>query len=165
MNTALKNETIEEDNSDVAMNDDESQASTSYSGSSSMKDETGSKPLKYLFQYHIPIHVLFELLQQICVKKDKYYLYDFNAFRLLQFHKLYEEFSGKILLCYKPSKRSYVTRKLTYNSFATIIRHICRINTIKYKTQFNYQHSLYNIDYYIYHDAPCGVPYLPTFTL
>ena len=93
-----------------------------------------SVSLEYVFSSHVPIDVLFEVLEQICIKKDKYYLMDFNAFRLLKYRNLYP-------------------RELTYNSFATIIRQICRINRVTFDTKFNYQHSMYNIDYFIYYPS------------
>ena len=114
-------------------------------------------PLKYLFRAHIPIELLYDILEKICVKKEKYYIIDFNAFRLLQFHNLFSDFAETIKPAYKPSKQKYVSRTLTYNSFVTIVRHICRINGIPYETKFNYQHSLYNIDYYIYYTHPVTV--------
>jgi hypothetical protein len=108
--------------------------------------------LKYIFRKHIPIETLYHILDTISVKNDKYYLIDFNAFRLLQFHQLYPEFAQNIIDAYKPSKQYFVTRSLTYNSFITIVRHICRVNRVLFDTKFNYQHSQYNIDYYIYHN-------------
>jgi len=105
--------------------------------------------LQYIFRAHIPIEILWELLDVICVKNEKHYIIDFNAFRLLQYHNLFPAFANKILPAYKPSKQYYVTRTLTYNSFITIVRHICRTNQILFEAKFNYQHSLYNIDYYI----------------
>jgi len=117
--------------------------------------------LKYLFRSHIPIDYLYDVLEKICVKKEKYYIIDFNSYRLLQFHDLYTDFAERIIQAYKPSKQKYVTRTLTYNSFVTIVRHICRINGIPFDTKFNYQYSLYNIDYYIYftyHPTPSLFP-------
>lgn len=117
--------------------------------------------LKYLFRSHIPIEYLYDVLEKICVKNEKYYIIDFNSYRLLQFHDLYTDFSERIIQAYKPSKQKYVTRTLTYNSFVTIVRHICRINGIPFDTKFNYQYSLYNIDYYIYftyHPTPSIFP-------
>ena len=117
--------------------------------------------LKYLFRAHIPIDYLYDVLEKICVKNEKYYIIDFNSYRLLQFHELYTDFSERIIQAYKPSKQKYVTRTLTYNSFVTIVRHICRINGIPFDTKFNYQYSLYNIDYYIYftyHPTPSLFP-------
>ena len=118
------------------------------------KSLPGPNTLKYLFRAHIPVDFLYDVLDKICVKKDKYYIIDFNAYRLLQFHDLYTPFAEQIIHAYKPSKQKYVTRTLTYNSFTTIVRHICRINGIPFETKFNYQHSLYNIDYYIYYTYP-----------
>jgi hypothetical protein len=112
-----------------------------------------SVSLEYVFSSHVPIEVLFEVLEQICIKKDKYYLMDFNAFRLLKYRNLYPEFASIILPAYRPSKQYFVTRELTYNSFATIIRQICRINRVTFDTKFNYQHSMYNIDYFIYYPS------------
>ena len=117
--------------------------------------------LKYLFRAHIPIDYLYDVLEKICVKKEKYYIIDFNSYRLLQFHDLYTDFAERIIQAYKPSKQKYVSRTLTYNSFVTIVRHICRINGIPFDTKFNYQYSLYNIDYYIYftyHPTPSLFP-------
>jgi hypothetical protein len=107
--------------------------------------------LEYLFCKQIPIDILFDVFDKICVKKEKYYVMDFNAYRLLLHYNLYPEFANKIVDAYKKHKQYFVTRKLTYNSFATIIRQICRINHVKFDTQFKYQHSMYNIDYYVYH--------------
>ena len=106
--------------------------------------------VKYLFKKHIPIEMLYDLLDKICIKNPKYYIMDFNAYRLLQYHELYEPFVATILAYYQPSKQYYLTRTLTYNSFITVVRQICKINLIEFSNRFNYQNSLYNIDYYIY---------------
>ena len=105
--------------------------------------------LQYIFREHIPIEYLLDILDVICIVTEKHYIINFNAFRLLQYHNLFPPFSEKIKYAYKPSKQYFLTRKLTYNSFITIVRHICRINNIHFEAKFNYQHSLYNIDYYI----------------
>ena len=143
--------------------------SFAYTSGETLSDDNSSKgdgdiqdkknPLKYLFRAHIPIEILYDVLEKTCIKKEKYYIIDFNSFRLLQFHNLFSEFADKIKPAYKPSKQKYVTRTLTYNSFVTIVRHICRINGIPYETKFNYQHSLYNIDYYIYYTQTVPIIY------
>ena len=51
---------------------------------------------------------------------------------------------------YHLSKRIYLERKLTYNSFVTIIRQICNFNKITYTSQIKYDKSTYDIMYYIY---------------
>ena len=48
----------------------------------------------------------------------------------------------------KPLSKSNI--KLTYNSFTTIIRQICKYNQITYTSQIKYDKSTYEIVYYIY---------------
>ena len=42
--------------------------------------------LKQIFRESFPTIKLFELLEKICLKTDKYYLIDSNAYRKLIFH-------------------------------------------------------------------------------
>ena len=51
---------------------------------------------------------------------------------------------------YHISKRKYLDKQLTYNSFITIIRQICKHNNIQYKNENKYDKSNYVIYYYIY---------------
>ena len=58
-----------------------------------------------------------------------------------------------ILLCkpyYHTSKLKYLEKKLSYNSFTTIVRQICNFNGIMYTSQIKYDKSKYDIIYYIY---------------
>lgn len=102
-----------------------------------------------LFTKKIPIEILYIFLDKTGIKKDNYYLFDYNCFRVMMYHKYNEEFIISIMEYYKPSKQIYLTRPITYNSFITIIRHICKINNVEFKTKILYQHSIYNIEYYI----------------
>ena len=61
-----------------------------------------------------------------------------------------EDFIQVCLPYYHISKRKYLERKLTYNSFVTIIRQICNFNNITYTSQIKYNKSTYDIVYYIY---------------
>ena len=104
-----------------------------------------------LFKKPVPKEYLFELLEKICVKTDKYYLIDVNAFRKLVFYNYYEDFKNLIRPHYNLSKQFYVERKLVYNSFTNVIRQICKSNNIMYTSQIKYNESKYNIDFLIYH--------------
>lgn len=106
--------------------------------------------LKQIFKSNIPPDILYELLDKVCLKTDKYYFVDINAFRKLQFHNLYDDFSKKIMDHYHVSKQFYLTRKISYNSFTNIIRQICKSNNIMFTSQIKYNESKYNIDYFIY---------------
>lgn len=106
--------------------------------------------LKQIFKENISTDVLFSLLEKICLKTDKYYFVDMNAFKKMQFHNLQNEFLQTILPYYHGSKQFYVTRKMTYNSFTNIIRQICKSNAIMFNSQLKYNESKYTIDYFVY---------------
>ena len=107
--------------------------------------------LKQIFRENVPINILNNLLEKICLKTEKYYLIDNNAFRKLVFHKHHEEFLDTILPFYQESKKFYVTRKFTYNSFVNIVRQICKSNGVMFTSKIKYNESKYNIDYFIYY--------------
>jgi hypothetical protein len=65
-------------------------------------------------------------------------------------------FNGKIAAFYeacKPyyhiSKRKYLEKKKSYNSFITVIRQICNSKNITYTSQIKYDKSVYDIIYSI----------------
>jgi hypothetical protein len=104
-----------------------------------------------LFKKSVPDDLLFDLLDKICIKTDKYYLIDLNAYKKMMFHNYYEEFINIIKPYYNLSKQFYVERKLVYNSFTNIVRQICKNNNIMYTSQIKYNESKYNIDFLVYY--------------
>jgi len=105
---------------------------------------------KQIFKQTIPNSILYAFLEKICFKTDKYYLIDMNAYRKLLFHNINEEMCNAIRSYYHTSKHFYLDRKMTYNSFTTIVRQICKHNNIMFTSQIKYNESKYNIDYLIY---------------
>jgi len=103
-----------------------------------------------LFKKTIPNELLFTLLDKICIKTDKYYLIDINAYKKLLFYNYHTEFCDTIKEYYFAGKQFYVERKMTYNSFTNIIRQICKNSNIMYTSQIKYNESKYNIDYLIF---------------
>lgn len=103
-----------------------------------------------IFKKQIPNELLFELLSKISSKTDKYFIFNKNAFKKGVFDSLFLTFMEECIPYYQLSKRKYLERKLTYNSFTTILRQICNFNRIKYTSQIKYDKSLYDIVYYIY---------------
>jgi hypothetical protein len=103
-----------------------------------------------IFKKNIPPEILFALLEKICLKKDKYYLIDMNAYRKLLFYELNSDFCNSIKEYYFSGKQFYLERKMTYNSFTNIVRQICKNANIMYTSQIKYNESKYNIDYFIY---------------
>jgi hypothetical protein len=107
--------------------------------------------LNQIFKKNVPIALLFELLEKISVKTDKYYLVDINAYKKMLYHHYYDDFCEQMMEYYHVSKQVYLTRKLTYNSFTNVIRQICKSNNVMFTSNIKYNKSLYNIQYLIYH--------------
>lgn len=99
-----------------------------------------------------PIHseILFKLLDKICLKTSKYYIFNKTAFKKGLFTEVINLFITECNSYYHTSKQKYLTKVLTYNSFTTIIRQICNLNKTIYTSQIKYDHSSYDIVYYIY---------------
>ena len=106
--------------------------------------------MSQLFCQPVDIGILFELLDKICLKKEKYYVVDNNAFRKLVFHEYHKDIFDKIIDCYHLSKQFYVTRKLNYKSFTNIVRQICKLNSIMFTSDIKYSESNYTIEYYVF---------------
>lgn len=105
---------------------------------------------KQIFRNVVPIQVLFDVLEEVCLKTDKYYLVDMNAYKKFIYKDLHTSFCASIMEYYHLSKQFYVNRKMTYNSFTNLIRQICKTNNVMFTSHIKYNESKYNIDYLIY---------------
>lgn len=103
-----------------------------------------------IFKKNIPKDIFFELLNLICVKNEKHYILNINSFKRGIFNESIPKFIEDCKQYYHISKKKYLERKLTYNSFTTIVRQICNFNKITYTSQIKYDKSTYDIIYYIY---------------
>ena len=105
---------------------------------------------KQIFKKLIDSAILFDLLEKICIKKEDHYVIDHNAYKKMKFHNLLQPFLNKLEEYYHESKKYYILRDCTYNSFTNIIRQICKFINIAYTSQIHYNHSTYFIHYIIY---------------
>jgi hypothetical protein len=103
-----------------------------------------------IFKKNIPNEIIFELLDVICLKNEKYFTININSFKKGIYTDIIQNFIETCKPYYHISKRKYLERKITYNSFTTILRQICNFNKITYTSKINYDKSTYNIVYYIY---------------
>ena len=103
-----------------------------------------------IFKHHVPNELLIKLLNNIAIKYDKCYVLNNNSYKKGIFNDIILTFISECIPYYQTSKRKYLERKLTYNSFITIIRQICNFNKITYTSQLKYDKSTYDIIYYIY---------------
>lgn len=103
-----------------------------------------------IFKQRVPIEILFELLEKICAKNDKSYVLNSISFRKALFNNYIHEFYEKCRPCYHNSKLHYLDKKLTYNSFITVIRQICKSNNIMFCSKIKYENSSYDLLYFVY---------------
>lgn len=94
--------------------------------------------------------ILYDLLNKICTKNDNHYIFNKISYKKGEFLQLLYPFCQSLIEYYHVSKQFYITRKLTYSSFVTIIRQLCRQNNINYASKISYINSNYDIIYYIY---------------
>jgi hypothetical protein len=107
---------------------------------------------KQIFKKNVPIHILYDLLEKICLKTERYYFIDNNAFKKMIHLELHTDFLKTITSYYHSSKIFYVEREFKYNSFKTIVSQICKSNNIIFTSQIKYNESKYNIHYFVYFD-------------
>ena len=103
-----------------------------------------------IFKRNIPNELLFNILDELCVKNDKHYVFNVDSFRKGVYKDLIPKFLETCKPYYHISKRKYLEKKLTFNSFITVLRQICNFNKITYTSQIKYDKSNYSIIYYIY---------------
>ncbi len=108
--------------------------------------------MSQIFKRNIPSEMLFEILNEICPKNDKCYTVNNMAYKKGVFNECIAKFIELCVPFYYESKLKYLERKLTYQSFITIIRQICNYNNIKYASTIKYDKSKYDIVYNIYFD-------------
>ena len=103
-----------------------------------------------VFKRDVPESILFDLLEKICLKTDKYYYIDFNSYKKMLFLYLDTPFLEELRDYYHFSKRFYIERELTYTSFTNIIRQLCKKMRLRYESEMKYDHSQYYINYMVY---------------
>ena len=103
-----------------------------------------------IFKKNVPNELLFTLLDSICAKNEKHYVLNNESFKRGMFQESISKFFDECNKYYHISKKKYLERKLTYNSFITVLRQICNFNNITYTSQIKYDKSNYDIIYYIY---------------
>lgn len=94
--------------------------------------------------------ILFDFLEKVCDKTDKYYIFNMVAYKRGELNNNIEPFIDNIKPFYHKAKLFYINRKLNYSRVCTIIRQICKLNSIMFSTKIIYSKSKYNIPYYIY---------------
>lgn len=89
-----------------------------------------------------------KLLKEICIySKDNVYLFNNNAYKRLRLFKKVDYVINKLRPHYYDSKLFYLTRKMSYKTFSTIIRQLCKYADIELLSKIRYIYSSYIIEY------------------
>jgi len=103
-----------------------------------------------IFKSSIDKDILKDLLQQISIKPEKYFIINNVSFKKGLYNDSISAFYETIKPNYHISKRKYLEKPPTYNNFCTVLRQICKFNNIMYNSKIKYDKSNYEIIYYIY---------------
>ena len=109
----------------------------------------GGYIMSRIFFQPVEFNILYDLLEQICQKTEKHYIFNELAFRRMKFLKLHVPFLNTIVTRYQSSKQFYITRKQTFQTFFTIIKQLCHHNRIPITSKVQYFESTYLINYFI----------------
>jgi hypothetical protein len=107
-----------------------------------------------IFKSKFPKQLLFDLLDQVATVTEKRYIFNRSAYKKghAEDNNIIQEFVDSCKDYYYLSKHKYLDKKLTYNSFVTVLRQICNFNNIIYTSKIVYFKSGYDIEYSIYKD-------------
>jgi hypothetical protein len=102
-----------------------------------------------IFKEQVPITILDSFIKSLCEIINDYYVINPIAYKKAVFHGTLSQFLDKVKPYYHQSKQYYVTRKMTYTRFLTIIRQICNQHNLPFASKVQYKNSTYEIVYYI----------------
>ena len=106
--------------------------------------------MSQIFKHSVPENILFDFLDSVCDKTEKYFVFDNNAYKRALLEEKISLFCNTLVDYYYNSKKYYVNREMNYIKFCTVIRQICKLNIVNYHTKIVYSKSKYHIPYYIY---------------
>ena len=108
--------------------------------------------MSQIFKKQLPNSILFDFLDKFCIKNKSYYILENISYKKAQYNEEIVAFLKNIDEYYYNSKKFYLTRKMNYKNFTTIIRQICKFNHIPFTSKIFYSKSKYEIKYYVYQD-------------
>ena len=106
--------------------------------------------MSQIFRKNVPNELLFKLLDNNAVKTQKYFVVNNVLYKKLQFNNELIPFLESLMEFYHISKQYYLTRKMNYTKFITVIRQICKQNNLSFTSNIKYDKSKYNINYFIF---------------
>ena len=105
--------------------------------------------MSQLFKLPLNKKDFYEFIETITTISNDEYVLNNVLYKKANYHNKMEDYFNKIRENYFESKRYYVDRKMTYRSFITVKRQICRYLCIPFKSKIVYSKSSYEISYFI----------------
>jgi hypothetical protein len=102
-----------------------------------------------IFKTIIHPDLLWEFIKENGEEVEDYYIFNKSLYKKAVFRETIQPFIQQLDAYYYTSKKHYITRKLDYIKFITIIRQLCNSIDVPYKTELVYNNSTYEIVYYI----------------
>ena len=102
-----------------------------------------------IFKQIVPKEIMYTLLDKIAQRNSQNYIIDLSSYKKLKYENLQHKFLEDIIDYYHFSKRYYIERDFSYNSFTTILRQICKINNIQFFKNIKYNNSKHYIEYFV----------------
>lgn len=93
--------------------------------------------------------ILFDFLKENSDEIDNYYVFSKMSYKKIFINNNIIPFFNTILPYYQESKKYFITRKMDYSKFTTIIRQLCNSMNINYSKEIIYNYSNYEIIYKI----------------
>ena len=103
-----------------------------------------------LFKTRVELDTFIDFLTPICDVKEGKYIFNNESFKKANMFNKIEPFIEKIINYYYDSKKYFVTRKMCYMKFITVLRQLCNSLNLKYKNDIVYDKSSYEIIYCFY---------------
>ena len=122
-----------------------------------------------LLKTHVPNELFYDFIKKVAHKmpNSDWFLIDLFAYKKATYcdecpdaiagddtpsQSLLQQFCEDLMPYYCKDKQFFLTRKMSYNNLNTILRQICRHNSIECQSERKYDKSKTHIVYYI-HDA------------
>ena len=103
-----------------------------------------------IFKQPVPDNILLHFLDTNAMKLEKdSFIVNTDTYKKATFNGSLSTFINDCKPYYHNSKLKYVERKMTYNGLTTILRQICKLKNITYKSSIKYIKSDYTISYTI----------------
>ena len=102
-----------------------------------------------IFKEIPPREILLNILCDTVLEKD-YYILDYSFYKRLLYNNKLNSLVEKLQKYYYKSKsKIYLEKKISYNNFNTIIRHLCKVLNFTYIYNIKYNKSSHSVVYYI----------------